>query len=452
MLYFSSLSQVFSLLKLRSSGLLVLGNIMATSSTSAVKRTACDRCHHQKMRCIRDSASKLSKCNRCITASADCKFSLARKAGRPVSKKRFQDSQRSQEHGEWESTQLSGDVSASLLNAHGTSDSSVSVTSSSPGVRSIFDTPMLEDGSNSSNFSSSLSETGAAALDLLDWGDLQVGQDTDALWKDTQFELDQLPQHIQLMDAMEEPLHACSSMETGVQYGDHVQRLSSLCGEIFEQTNVHHNNVSPIDNIRTLIAHAISSSSTLLDILTCLRDTLAQQEIKISGHYTTSLLDPENNNLDTATTLQILTVYIRLIQLHFTLYTRIHTLLLSSATSSTFSTSSTLNNAPATPPAFPSLMIGGISLAPYSRFQLRFLLQICVHHLGEIEALLGLPAGFRVSDVGQGNRERVGILGGRNGDTSLLVRTVMMGAGTSVRGIGETLEQLKTAFEGSIRI
>lgn len=421
---------------------------MASSLSGAVKRTACDRCHGQKMRCIRDSASDGSKCNRCIAANAICRFSLARKAGRPLSNKQSEDPQRSQEHANLERTQSINDDLTLLPNLLGSSGSSSIETSPSSGVLSIFDTPMLSDDSASFLFSSSTSINGADGLDI-DWGDEGIEKDANMFWGSTQFDMDELPQLTSLNDTSKGPMDAQGA---GIPYDNHIQRLTSLSGEIFAQTNMHRNDLSPMDSIRILIAHAISSSSSLFDILSSLRETLSQQELKGVDHYTASALDTESSHLDTATTLQILTVYIRLVQLHFTLYTRIQAMVSPPNSPSASCTASTPSSSYFTPPAFPSLSIGGISLAAYSRFQLRFLLQICVHHLGEIETLLGLPAGLRVSDVDEGSREHGGLLDERNGVTPLLVQTIMMGAGAPVRGIGETLEQLKKALEGRIKI
>lgn len=439
------------MLELQASALLVLFGIMASSFSGAVKRTACDRCHGQKMRCIRNSASEASKCNRCIAANADCTFSLARKAGRPLSNKQSQDSQRSRQHANSEATQQTNDDLALLPTLLEMNDSSSFGTSPSSGVSSIFDTPMLGDESASILFSSSTSIAEVAGLDL-DWGDADIEKDANMFSDSTQFHISQLPQLTPLGDTVEGPMSSYDALDSGIPYDDRVQRLASLSGEIFTQTHIHRNDLSPMDSIRKLIAYVILSSSTLLDILAPLRDTLAQQELKGAGRYTASMTETESSHLDTATTLQILTVYIRLVQLHFNLYTRIQAMVSPSTTPSSSSATSTSTSAYFTPPAFPSLTIGGISLAPYSRFQLRFLLQICVHHLGEIEALLGLPAGLRVNDVDKESEEQGGILGGRDGVTSLHLRTIMMGAGAPVRGIGETLEQLKKALEGRIKI
>jgi hypothetical protein len=285
---------------------------------------------------------------------------------------------------------------------------------------------------------------------------MDPGQDMEALWLDPQLGLGQLPEICQSESMETDYFDIMAGADLATAYDEQMQKLATLSGQLFSQINQHHNDTSPMENLEKLTAHVISSSSSLLEILKSLRDTLARQQAHTPGHMTPTFpLDTQNNTLDTATTLQILTAYIRLTQLHYTLYTRIQDIV---STSTSFSaappTPSTPGSASPTLPAFPSLAIGGISLAPYSRFQLKFLLQICVHHLGEIEVLLGLPAGFRVSEVGhgEGEEECSEILAGRNGGTAFLVRAIMMGAGTPVKDIGEILERLKKALEGRIQV
>ena len=50
-----------------------------------------------------------------------------------------------------------------------------------------------------------------------------------------------------------------------------------------------------------------------------------------------------------------------------------------------------------TPPLFPGLSLSGVSLDHFAKFQIKFLLQITTHTLGEIEHVLGLPEGYRIS-------------------------------------------------------
>lgn len=293
-----------------------------------------------------------------------------------------------------------------------------------------------------------MSDNGISGLDF-QWGDLDPGQDTEALWMDTQMGVDQLPQHAQCCKEINHSLNGLSDTEFGIAYDEDIQRLATLSGEIFTQTNLHQQNNSPMDNIRKLIAHVITSSSSLLEILISLRGTLEHQEAISTVRATALLAESDKRTLDTATTLQILTTYIRLTQLHYTLYKSIQALISPKASPPV---SPTPDSAAPTPAAFPSLAIGGISLAQYSRFQLKFLLQICAHHLGEIEALLGLPAGFRVSNIEDGGREHSGILGGPGGATTFFVRAIMMSAGMPMKEIREILEHLRKALEGRISV
>lgn len=48
-------------------------------------------------------------------------------------------------------------------------------------------------------------------------------------------------------------------------------------------------------------------------------------------------------------------------------------------------------------PVFPGLSLDGVCLDDFAKFQIKFLLQITAHTLGEIEGVLGLPEGYRVS-------------------------------------------------------
>ena len=92
--------------------------------------------------------------------------------------------------------------------------------------------------------------------------------------------------------------------------------------------------------------------------------------------------------LDMPSTLQLLSCFLRLLSLHATLYANIREHLKSSASV----TDSTSLRSP-----FPDLRIASFSLAGYPRFQYRLLLQVCLHTLGRVELLLGLPDGLRLS-------------------------------------------------------
>ncbi|KAI4168593.1 MAG: hypothetical protein LQ343_006257 [Gyalolechia ehrenbergii] len=62
-------------------------------------------------------------------------------------------------------------------------------------------------------------------------------------------------------------------------------------------------------------------------------------------------------------------------------------------------------------PLFPGLCLDGVCLDKFAKFQIKFLLQITAHTLGEIEGELGLPEGYRVSRRRRGSGAEVSIDG-----------------------------------------
>ena len=102
---------------------------------------------------------------------------------------------------------------------------------------------------------------------------------------------------------------------------------------------------------------------------------------------------------DMPTALKLLLCYLRIVHLHSTLYTKIHKALLEQLQSK--------KQIIQIPPIFPGMHVGGVFLDGYGKFQVKYLVQILTHLLGEIEVRLGLPKGFR---VGQEQIQRKGIL------------------------------------------
>lgn len=57
--------------------------ITLNTATPSKKRLSCDRCHGQKLRCIRPSLSDSNACNRCLRQGAQCVYSSSLPKGRP---------------------------------------------------------------------------------------------------------------------------------------------------------------------------------------------------------------------------------------------------------------------------------------------------------------------------------------------------------------------------------
>lgn len=147
---------------------------------------------------------------------------------------------------------------------------------------------------------------------------------------------------------------------------------------------------------------------------------------------------------DMTTILGLLTCYIRIIHLHNILYSRIYDHLTAS-----------LRKGASVPPVFPGLQVGGMPLDEFGNFQVKLLLQISTHVLGEVEMALGLPDGYRISKK---SGQSLGIL-----ETSVSVQFIEMtmrengrtglGIGTDrVMSIKNNLACLKRLLNGSINI
>ena len=101
---------------------------------------------------------------------------------------------------------------------------------------------------------------------------------------------------------------------------------------------------------------------------------------------------------DMTTVLQLLTCYLRIIHLHSIMHVRLLDYL-----SAYFP--HTDQHTGSVPPVFPGMQVGGVSLDRFGPFQVKLLLQISTHVLGEIEAALGLPEEYM---IGKRKRKRDG--------------------------------------------
>lgn len=101
---------------------------------------------------------------------------------------------------------------------------------------------------------------------------------------------------------------------------------------------------------------------------------------------------------DMTTVLQLLTCYLRIIHLHSIMHIRLLDYLLAFFPH-------TNQNGGSVPPVFPGMQVGGVSLDRFGPFQVKLLLQISIHVLGEIELALGLPEEYM---IGKRKRKRDG--------------------------------------------
>ena len=182
-----------------------------------------------------------------------------------------------------------------------------------------------------------------------------------------------------------------------------------------------------------------------------------------NNHAGSSAFSEPPQPTDVTTVLQLLTCYLRIVQLHSIMHNRFHDYLFAYTTLPTSQSPSTssLNRQPhhlpvAVPPVFSGLQIGGVSLDPWGTFQVRFLLQISMHVLGEIELALGLPEEYVL--IG---RTASGRSDSRGGGVGLLEASVSSGfvkrvmkegewRGQRVEVVREQLRDLRSVLSGAV--
>ena len=149
---------------------------------------------------------------------------------------------------------------------------------------------------------------------------------------------------------------------------------------------------------------------------------------------------------DMPTIFQLLTCYIRIVHLHSIFYTQVHDCIIAPLHKRELPLA----------PIFPGMHVGGVPLDDFRNFQIKLLLQISTHVLGEIETALGLPDGYRISKK---NPQSHGIL-----EASVSVqfvemtmrengRTGQMGIERDrVKSIRDKLGRLRSLLKGTINI
>ncbi|MDI1492900.1 MAG: hypothetical protein OHK93_004683 [Ramalina farinacea] len=165
---------------------------------------------------------------------------------------------------------------------------------------------------------------------------------------------------------------------------------------------------------------------------------------------------------DMTTVLQLLTCYLRIVQLHSIMHNLFYDYLLAYFPPATSQSSpSVLHRQPrhlpvAIPPVFPGLQIGGVSLDPFGTFQVKFLLQISMQVLGEIELALELPEEYVLIGPRKSGRSD-----SRGGGLGLLEASVTGGfvervmkerecRGQRVGVVRERLGKLRSVLRGAV--
>ncbi|KEQ78406.1 hypothetical protein M438DRAFT_410245 [Aureobasidium pullulans EXF-150] len=167
-----------------------------------------------------------------------------------------------------------------------------------------------------------------------------------------------------------------------------------------------------------------------------------------------------SHSIDTTTILQLAGCYLRLRQVHDVLYTTICKCItiriseherISRGTNVKSLHSIELPNQGLS--IFADIQLGDMSLREYGRFQIKFVLQVSTHLLGEIETVLGLPENCRVSKIEEGKQN--GILNSTMSSHLIeaLTRNSEVGRERNqIASIRERLLKLRSLLKGTINI
>ena len=164
-----------------------------------------------------------------------------------------------------------------------------------------------------------------------------------------------------------------------------------------------------------------------------------------------------------STVLQLLAIYLSLQKIHYLLYTAAYYSIVDPQNQESVSENSkprhqTDPSLGYQVPVFKGLHLGDVSLEQFTTFQVKLVIQVASHLLGEVEHLLGLPDGCRISRGGSDQGK--GILG--VSASPHLLRMIIRDMRSPLSGLGrgcspvqatkDRLSQLKRLFRGSVSI
>ncbi|CAD6590218.1 MAG: hypothetical protein ASARMPREDX12_008655 [Alectoria sarmentosa] len=198
-------------------------------------------------------------------------------------------------------------------------------------------------------------------------------------------------------------------------------------------TNHNHSTCSPSDSGASPLASTLDDDDLIMD------ESLQATNRPLPAASSDDSKPPPP--IDMTTVLQLLTCYIRIIHLHSAMYARILDYMLAFPPHKT-------QHVDSVPPVFPGMQVGGVSLNRFGTFQVKLLLQISVHVLGEIESSLGLPKEYR---VGKRKGGGTGVLGA-NVSGGFVQSLMKEGAwrGKKVESVREQLGNLKRVLKEAI--
>ncbi|KAF5705642.1 hypothetical protein FGLOB1_7849 [Fusarium globosum] len=392
------------------------------SNRAPWKRSACDRCRAQKLRCHRDSGHSTDACLRCLKSGIECVTSKARPTGRPPSRQ----------------------VQPTVVVEQGDTSSSSHTTDSSPSAGGT-------DMSNMMNFEYDLSldnildSIGMQHSDfivndniLVDISPLSSCQSTSqhsVAQAQAQAQAQTVdPSTIQSTASYHfNTLPSTSSMDSALPMrSDHVELLlsrlhSKLSAQLYSirsspwdvkgtlNLSLAHQGVGQdFENCESHPLVQVSQACTELErLLSGLRAPASAEHTPSTFSYTPAVPP----RLRTTQLLIALSCYIQIVSIYGIIFSKVFDYLLSTSKTSVGS----YQSSPLT------LYIGGLPIPPNETLSGNLLVHLIEHQLHQIEQLMGLPEHYRVSSRAKDTKDgELGLFGSQHSQ-SLLNAAIQLG-------------------------
>ena len=416
-------------------------NIPSTSFFPTSKRSACDRCREQKLRCpTRENGTK--SCARCIRAGLECVTSYTKPLGRSardvarmapkmdaqpatvpdVDMARKRPMSMNLDLPQSRNIPVTTTTESTSLNTDDTSLSPWLLSEGSEKYHFLaqdgWPTPTHEDASNSSSLSNALflSNDLSPSSNLNERGDSLVEDSSILSSLHSTCELGTTgrttyPDSIMKETHRRRPSGSVESVLSGAECDLRLSQLSlDLCRQMqlciteshrWDTTTMDRKaSENPFNFMRkgadgqsnsNAFGDALCSTSEFLTILQSYGRGDANSSSAGSNNHRTASNATSQPSLDFVCNLNLMSSYLRIIAIFDSLYLRLYELLCYSTTSSAGSF------AGAGLQILPGLQLAGFSVQQGS-FQTKILIQVTQHQFEMIERILGLPTELRVSD------------------------------------------------------
>ncbi|EUC44415.1 hypothetical protein COCMIDRAFT_98349 [Bipolaris oryzae ATCC 44560] len=365
-----------------------LSNLLPSSDIS--KRVACIRCRTQKLKCIKSTrAADSSKCDRCRKADVACTYVPSKPMGRPKTSRSRQANR---------TMHCSASQPNELLDEATHPDTMTEDTEKTLDMQNMaifFDdiTPYdTTDASTKNDFAFSTLE--------MEFLTPCSSQDTGAMFSSSDtYAADIMLEDDDAIDFARPASSACDS-EQGPRSS--MQRLAKIGLDLHEQTTKYQK-VGDSIVMQDLVSDVLRSSTEYLNCLLSLDETFISNQSSRFGNAWTDDGQPcqPSLQLDMSAAFQLLIPYVRLVQLHNTLYRTMLRYLGGSGSGSGGGNGNGSNgNGPSgalVPRSnFPFFTVGGTCVNASETFRARLLLHMNVDLLAEIEMALDLPHEARI--------------------------------------------------------